>query len=756
MRRCAARFARAAGCADSNPSGAVRARAFRDLDQPMSRPSTPLAAALTAFLASLLLYLLTLCPTVYVAGTGENATAAATLGVPHPPGFPLFCLLGRLAVLAAPAAPARAVNGLVALAGALAAGVLAWLVARLARRPAAGAAAGLLFALSRTVWGQATIAEVYTLSALLMALELTLVLAARGDLGGSAPGGAGRRGRGAGEPAFLLFTFVLGLGLCLHPMHALLLPGYALLLATAPRRVRPRALLAGAGLLALGFSLHLYAPLRSHHDPVLDWGDPERLAAWVEYLTAAQYRGHMFSLGPAEIGVNLTRAGRILLAEWGPVVLLLVPAGAVVLARRRPALGAALGLMALADLVFAINYDIPWEIEVYYIPFVLVAAVSSGVALAALCARARVAGVAACAAVVLWPAIANFAPSDLRRADLVDRYGRDILDSLPPRAALVTPPANPTFILLYLTAVEGARPDVQVYVAEKAGLAPLGAALKPGAATVTPWMLAADRGRPVHFAERDPLDDLPGYRLAPAGAVYRLAGAGEPAGAAAPGLPLRVDPARDVRRTDDFHLRLIGARYFLLRADSALAAGDTAVAHAALAGARDLAGDLVAVEGWIAGALAAAGDRAGAIAAYGRALALEEDPAFVNRRGRLELEAGDLAAAEASFRRAIALDDRLAIAHSNLGALLGRRGDYAGAIRELERAVALDPASTKAHNNLGTALLLSRRQQEAAAAFRNVAGAESGATADRRHARAGRGGERGHAAVAGAIGREEA
>jgi hypothetical protein len=61
----------------------------------MPRPAHPLAAALAAFLAAFVLYLLTLCPTVYVAGTGENATAAATLGVPHPPGFPLFCLLGR-------------------------------------------------------------------------------------------------------------------------------------------------------------------------------------------------------------------------------------------------------------------------------------------------------------------------------------------------------------------------------------------------------------------------------------------------------------------------------------------------------------------------------------------------------------------------------------------------------------------------------------------------------------------------------------
>ena len=39
-----------------------------------------------------------------------------------------------------------------------------------------------------------------------------------------------------------------------------------------------------------------------------------------------------------------------------------------------------------------------------------------------------------------------------------------MLDALPENAVLVTPPTNPTFILLYLTQVEGARPDVDVYV----------------------------------------------------------------------------------------------------------------------------------------------------------------------------------------------------------------------------------------------------------------------------------------------------
>src|SRR5437867_10683544 len=46
-----------------------------------------------------LIYWKTLSPSIYTSGAGENVTAVATLGVPHPPGFPLFCLLGKLFTL---------------------------------------------------------------------------------------------------------------------------------------------------------------------------------------------------------------------------------------------------------------------------------------------------------------------------------------------------------------------------------------------------------------------------------------------------------------------------------------------------------------------------------------------------------------------------------------------------------------------------------------------------------------------------------
>src|SRR3954447_9264642 len=62
-----------------------------DLDE---RPSYLAAGIVT--LAVLILYLVTLAPSTAMWDTSEYIAAAYTLGLPHPPGNPLFVLIGRV------------------------------------------------------------------------------------------------------------------------------------------------------------------------------------------------------------------------------------------------------------------------------------------------------------------------------------------------------------------------------------------------------------------------------------------------------------------------------------------------------------------------------------------------------------------------------------------------------------------------------------------------------------------------------------
>src|SRR4030042_1456589 len=45
---------------------------------------------------ALIVYLSTICPTVYPGDSGELTVAAYSLGIPHPSGYPLYALLGKL------------------------------------------------------------------------------------------------------------------------------------------------------------------------------------------------------------------------------------------------------------------------------------------------------------------------------------------------------------------------------------------------------------------------------------------------------------------------------------------------------------------------------------------------------------------------------------------------------------------------------------------------------------------------------------
>ena len=119
--------------------------------------------------------------------SAEFVVAAATLGVPHPSGYPLHVLLGYLfsGLPFGPFGPvgsvAWRVNLLSAVADAAAVGVLCLAVSRWAGSVWAGVAAAGLFGFSANVWHYATNAEVFALHNLAVAalLLVSLLYAAR-------------------------------------------------------------------------------------------------------------------------------------------------------------------------------------------------------------------------------------------------------------------------------------------------------------------------------------------------------------------------------------------------------------------------------------------------------------------------------------------------------------------------------------------------------------------------------------------------
>src|SRR5437764_10918857 len=95
------------------------------------RPAWPSALAVTVTAA--ILYFLTAARDIVVGDTPELITAAVTLGVAHPPGYPLFTMLGHLSsLLPFESIPFR-VNLLSVVCDSVAVGIIYLIAARLVR-----------------------------------------------------------------------------------------------------------------------------------------------------------------------------------------------------------------------------------------------------------------------------------------------------------------------------------------------------------------------------------------------------------------------------------------------------------------------------------------------------------------------------------------------------------------------------------------------------------------------------------------------
>jgi hypothetical protein len=300
-----------------------------------------LIAAAVVFAAALALYLLTLAPTVTLVDSGELIVTAAKLGVAHPPGFPLYVLLAHLASLVPVGSVAVRIHVASALFAALAASVMALLVAELmqtvlppAKRqkhakkdkdeaPAAAAPstalvvgpallAGFLFAFSRTLWAYATIAEVYTLNALLIVTILWLMFAWRREFLVAVPAKA--------EPTYqklYIAALVFGLAAGVHHVTvALFLPSLAILVSkTAGKQFFFSKRFIYAALVAIvGLSIYAYLPIAASRSPLINWGEPRTLDALWRHVTGRQYQ--VFFDFSAQ---RVTDSARLLLREFGAV-----------------------------------------------------------------------------------------------------------------------------------------------------------------------------------------------------------------------------------------------------------------------------------------------------------------------------------------------------------------------------------------------------------------------------------------------------
>jgi len=260
-------------------------------DNPMSARLSKTGLPFLLFIVCLALYHVTLAPTITWehdgVDSGDLVTAAYTLGIAHPPGYPLYVLLGKLFTFLPVGEVAYRVNLMSALFAATSVALVYFTVLLLQPKTSdllnnmiIAAASALLLAFSPTFWSQAIIAEVYSLNAFLAALMVYLVTLYRST-------GKDRQ--------LWIVSLALGLSLGNHLSVLLLLPGMVFLILRRGRP-KPRSCLAMAGFFLLGISIYLYLPLRAAQNPPINWGDPHTWSGFWWTVSGTIYREYAFAL----------------------------------------------------------------------------------------------------------------------------------------------------------------------------------------------------------------------------------------------------------------------------------------------------------------------------------------------------------------------------------------------------------------------------------------------------------------------------
>jgi hypothetical protein len=411
-------------------------------------------------LAAFVLYAATTPRTVSLEDDSLFVLSSYFLGVEHPPGYPLFTLIGHLFTYLPFGSVAYRVHLASALFGALTVGA-AWLCTRrLVPGSLPAYVAALALALSPVFWSQSIIAEVYTLNTFFLLVLVVLGLTAEH------------------EPRVLPWmALVFGLSLSNHyPLMLLAAPAFAVLLwplrAELVRRIGLLLVLVLVGLLPYAWLIwRSWGPRPSSF-----YGELNSLMEIWWFISRAGYAGvdHSATAGWLDKVRYLTFVGRELFVQFAVLGTAVAAAGFAaqwrILGRRIAAFLTISFLMpsVVLALLLGFDYDVFRKhiFHVYPLPAYAIAALWLGLGFGWLAeryalprGRALAAGAALLAMVAAVGAYVNLRANH----EWAARYAQTVLKLLPKDAVVFGQGDADLLPMAYFHMVENVRPDITLY-----------------------------------------------------------------------------------------------------------------------------------------------------------------------------------------------------------------------------------------------------------------------------------------------------
>ncbi|MEK9149890.1 MAG: DUF2723 domain-containing protein [Candidatus Desantisbacteria bacterium] len=450
------------------------------------------ACGLLVLFVSFGVYLWTLMPTVGLYDGADMTAAAWVLGIPHPPGYPFYSLLGKVWMTILPIGNlAMRLNMLAALSGALIAFFSYFITLKIIGTQSAIAriipsvSSALTLAFTVTIWQQATFAGQYLFNLAFASLVIFIVI---------------KWGKLSSRKYLYLLAFLLGLSLGHHRQTLFLLPGtfFFILIISWKNRIRekiklpkekwaklvfplyskilfiirlpytlrltPSTLIIMLLLFLLPISIYLYLPISAASSPPINWSNPNTLTRFLETINGERYSFLFAKIGALERileAIKQTRSFFICQFTFYPLLFGLL--GIVVMAIRRVSCFLLLAIIFLTDILVSVSYRHP-SIELYYMIPSLIGSIWIGFGIwgiiCALSKNLRLLGIIFLL-IPLFPALSNYKINNRSRYYFTYDYALNTIKPLRENAVLILTGSDlEVFNIWYFRYVERLREDV--------------------------------------------------------------------------------------------------------------------------------------------------------------------------------------------------------------------------------------------------------------------------------------------------------
>lgn len=422
--------------------------------------------ALLIFLLTFGIYIATLAPTVTCEDSGELITAGYYLGVPHPPGYPTWCILSHPFSYIPWGNVAWRFNLSSAFFASVTNLIIYLIVLEVTgRHHSIAIVSALLFGFSAEFWEQSVITEVYTLNALIIALSIFLLI---------------KREHSRHKKWLLWMGITIGLGLGNHPTMFVIFPIFLFYILWESIRKNegliPLTITASTSVIVWVFTC-LYLYLASKNNPPCDWGNPETIPNLIRHILRKQYQFMIFQY-PRSITRTFTQL--YLFYKMGcdqfgtPLIFLFAILGFLISLRKYSKLSLLFASICLAvgvtaTLIQNFNFDREWlsVMSVFGIPIYMCYTIFIGMFIFYIYSKSgnksvRILLRVAILGLPLITLIRNYDRNDYSNYWWGYEFGRNILNSLERNSIIIPYTDHTTFTILYLQEVEGIRKDVKL------------------------------------------------------------------------------------------------------------------------------------------------------------------------------------------------------------------------------------------------------------------------------------------------------